>query len=68
MSDEAARPGARARVAAAAEGPGRKHLPAYLDEMAFRRNNRDNPYLLRDTLVHLLSTASLPYSELVARS
>src|SRR5690242_1874961 len=26
-----------------------KHLPAYLDEFAFRFNNRENPFLFRDT-------------------
>jgi transposase-like protein len=31
-----------------------KHLPAYLDEIAFRFNNRDNPYLFRDTLLRLI--------------
>src|SRR5581483_3384579 len=28
-----------------------KHLPAYLDEAAFRWNNRSNPYLFRDTIL-----------------
>jgi transposase-like protein len=31
-----------------------KHLPAYLDEMEFRFNGRDNPFLFRDTLLVLL--------------
>ena len=31
-----------------------KHLPAYLDEMAFRFNNRDNAYLFRDTLLRII--------------
>jgi len=31
-----------------------KHLPAYLDEMAFKFNNRENPYLFRDTLLKRL--------------
>ena len=43
-----------------------KHLPAYLDEMAFRFNNRENPYLFRDTLLKLIKADSLPYSELIA--
>src|SRR5215470_15930832 len=30
-----------------------KHLPAYLDEMCFRFNNRKNPYLFRDTMLKL---------------
>jgi transposase-like protein len=31
-----------------------KHLPAYLDEMCFRFNNRKNPYLFRDTIMKVL--------------
>jgi transposase-like protein len=42
-----------------------KHLPAYLDEFAFRFNNRANPYLFRDTLLRLVEGDSLTYSELV---
>ena len=42
------------------------HLQSYLDEMAFRYNNRDNPYLFRDTLLRLIGAESLPYSELTA--
>jgi transposase-like protein len=44
-----------------------KHLPAYLDEIEFRFNNRDNPFLFRDTLLVLLDGGPLPYSELVGR-
>jgi hypothetical protein len=36
-----------------------KHLPAYLDEVAFRFNNRDNPYLFRDTLLRLIDGDTL---------
>jgi transposase-like protein len=43
-----------------------KHLPAYLDEMAFRFNNRDNAYLFRDTLLRMIEGETLPYEELVA--
>jgi transposase-like protein len=43
-----------------------KHLPAYLDEMCFRFNNRKNPYLFRDTLAKLVSTPNLEYKDLVA--
>ena len=43
-----------------------KHLPAYLDEMAFRFNNRDNPYLFRDTLLKLIKAETMPYAELIA--
>ena len=42
-----------------------KHLPAYLDEMAFRFNNRDNAYLFRDTLLRMIEGETLPLEELV---
>jgi len=45
-----------------------KHLPAYLDEMCFRFNNRKNPYLFRDTILKLISSANLEYKELIAKS
>lgn len=44
-----------------------KHLPAYLDEMEWRFNGRDNPYLFRDTLLVLLTDDPLPYKELIAK-
>ena len=44
-----------------------KHLPAYLDEAAFRWNNRENPYMLRDTILKLVEGDTLPYRELVAK-
>jgi transposase-like protein len=43
-----------------------KHLPAYLDEMEWRYNNRENPYLFRDTILKLVEGDALPYRELVA--
>lgn len=43
-----------------------KHLDAYLDELEFRFNNRDNPYLFRDTLKKLISSDNLEYQDLVA--
>ena len=43
-----------------------KHGPAYLDEMAFRFNNRDNAYLFRDTMLKLIDADTLRYAELVA--
>ena len=44
-----------------------KHLPAYLDEMEFRFNRRDNPYLFRDTLLVMLHGDALPYHKLIER-
>jgi transposase-like protein len=41
-----------------------KHLDRYLDELEFRFNNRDNPFLFRDTLLRLLQTSNLEYKEL----
>jgi transposase-like protein len=43
-----------------------KHLKAYLDEMTFRFNNRQNPYLFRDTLIKLLEAKVLEYKKLTA--
>jgi transposase-like protein len=43
----------------------KKHLPAYLDEFAFRFNNRNNPYLFRDTIIVLVRGDALSYRELV---
>jgi len=44
----------------------KKHLPAYLEEVAFRFNNRENPYLFRDTMRRLIEADTLRYEELVA--
>ncbi len=41
-----------------------KHLPAYLDEMTWRFNNRKNPYLFRDTMLKLIHSENLKYKEL----
>jgi transposase-like protein len=43
-----------------------KHLPAYLDEMCFRFNNRKNPYLFRDTILKLIQAQNLEYKKLTA--
>jgi transposase-like protein len=43
-----------------------KHLPAYLDEMCFRFNNRKNPYLFRDTILKLIESPNLEYKKLTA--
>src|SRR6267142_2882 len=44
-----------------------KHLPAYLDEMCFRFNNRKNPSLFRDTLLKLIVAPNLEYKDLTAK-
>jgi uncharacterized membrane protein YeaQ/YmgE (transglycosylase-associated protein family) len=44
-----------------------KHLPAYLDEMCFRFNNRKNPYLFRDTIVKLIQSPNLEYKQLTSK-
>ena len=45
-----------------------KHLPAYLDEFEFRFDNRNNPYLFRDTLLRLINSDSLKYKDLIGKS
>jgi hypothetical protein len=44
-----------------------KHLPAYLDEMCFRFNNRKNQFLFRDTLVRLILAPNVEYKTLTAK-
>jgi transposase-like protein len=44
-----------------------KHLPAYLDEAAFRWNNRHNPFLFRDTLLRLIASDNMTYRELTTK-
>ncbi len=41
-----------------------KHLDAYLDELEWRFNNRENPWLFRDTLLKLIHSENLPYHQL----
>jgi len=43
-----------------------KHLDAYLDELEWRFNNRDNPWLFRDTLMRLLESDNLEYKILTS--
>jgi transposase-like protein len=43
-----------------------KHLSAYLDEMTFRFNNRDNAFLFRDTMQKLIEAPVLEYKNLIA--
>ncbi len=42
-----------------------KHLDAYLDEFEWRFNNRNNPYLFRDTLMALIRAEAVPYQKLI---
>jgi transposase-like protein len=44
-----------------------KHLPAYLDEMCFRFNNRKNEFLFRDTMLKLIGSPNLEYKHLTAK-
>jgi transposase-like protein len=43
-----------------------KHLDAYLDELEWRFNNRENPFLFRDTLLKLIGSENLPYAQLTS--
>ena len=43
-----------------------KHLPAYLDEFEFRFDNRNNPYLFRDTLLRLIASEAVTYETLTS--
>ena len=43
-----------------------KHLAAYLDEMTFRFNNRQNRYMARDTLMKPIEAPVLEYKKLTA--
>ncbi|HKD86277.1 MAG TPA: IS1595 family transposase [Terriglobales bacterium] len=45
-----------------------KHLQAYLDEMSFRFDNRNNPYLFRDTLAKMLEAEHVEYKQLTAEA
>ena len=45
-----------------------KHMPAYVNEIGFRFNHRDNPYLFRDTMSRLLAHQNLEYQQLTAES
>jgi transposase-like protein len=45
-----------------------KQLDAYLDELEFRFNNRENPYMFRDAMLKLLLAETLPYAKLIADS
>lgn len=43
-----------------------KHLDRYLDELEWRFNNRENPFLFRDTLRRMIHSDSLEYKALTA--
>ena len=45
-----------------------KHLQAYLDEMTWRFDNRNNPYLFRDTMMKLIEAPILEYKKLTANA
>jgi transposase-like protein len=45
----------------------RKHMDAYLDEFEWRFNNRQNPFLFRDTLCRLLASPKMEYKELIKK-
>lgn len=44
----------------------KKHLDAYLDEIEWRFNNRDNPYIFQDTVAALMDSKVLEYKKLTA--
>ena len=43
-----------------------KYLPAYLAEIEWREESRENPFAFRDTVLRLLGGDPLEYAELVA--
>lgn len=45
-----------------------KHLDAYLDEFEWRFNQRDNPYLFRDTLIRMVKSPKMEFKELTEQS
>jgi hypothetical protein len=47
-------------------GRAEEHMEAYLDEMAWRFNQRHNPYLFRDTLIRLVRAETLEYKALIS--
>jgi transposase-like protein len=42
-----------------------KHLDAYLDELEFRFNNRENLFMFRDAMLKLVVAQNLPYAKLI---
>lgn len=45
-----------------------KHLQAYVDEFAYRFNNRENQELFAMTVLNLVIASALPYARLTAKS
>jgi hypothetical protein len=45
-----------------------KHLNAYLDEFEWRFNQRENPFLFRDTMIRLLNSPKMEFKELIDKS
>lgn len=43
-----------------------KHLQRYLDEVAFKHDNRSNEFLFRDTVLKLLGAKAMPFKTLVS--
>ena len=43
-----------------------KHMDRYLEELEWRFNNRDNPYIFRDALRRIVRTGPLEYKRLIA--
>ena len=41
-------------------------MDAYLDELEWRFNNRENPWLFRDTVRKLIASDKLEYKKLTA--
>ena len=46
----------------------KKHLDRYLEELEWRFNNRDNPYIFRDALRKIVRAETLTYRELIAET
>ena len=42
----------------------KEYLPLYVNEFAWRFNNRKNPFLFRDTMLRLIHSDNLEYKEL----
>ena len=43
-----------------------KHMDRYLEELEWRFNNRDNPFMFRDALRRIMGTNPLEYRTLIA--